>query len=341
MKRKALIITGCILIVLLLAWVTLRGRFLTDDWGADGQLGQIIAVETSLLKAWQQEGALKSILNPGSSSDEVKMLQRMLSQDPEAYPERMVTGYYGTLTVEAVKRFQREEELRPTGVVDATTRDTLNKIFLSHLCPSPDGEVSDLMYYQVRRTKPLPSGYVPDDLIEISQKVRSYGIACARKDIVDDLLAMVSGARADGVELMVTSGYRKPEIQKHLYDLWFQLEGVKAVNEVAYPGFSEHQLGTAFDFTDTSIGNALVSRQFGTSKGGRWMQENAHRFGFSMSFPKNKLVETGFEYEPWHWRYVGVENATKLKEMGKAYNELVFDSAGEEARAVTTVDERR
>jgi D-alanyl-D-alanine carboxypeptidase len=136
---------------------------------------------------------------------------------------------------------------------------------------------------------------------------------------------MFTAARNVGVELKITSGYRKPEIQKYLYDFWSDLHGRQPVHEVALPGFSEHQLGTTFDLTDASIQNALVDKRFYTSKGGKWMQANAHLYGFIMSFPEGKELATGYVFEPWHWRYVGTEAATAIYSGKLTFNE--FDLA--------------
>ena len=98
--------------------------------------------------------------------------------------------------------------------------------------------------------------------------------------------------------------------------------GNEAQYFIAEPGKSEHHLGTAIDITDASIGYAAVDTRFGESAGGVWMKENAHAYGFVMSYPEGLEEKTGYHYEPWHWRFVGAEVAAALRNQGKTINDL-------------------
>lgn len=289
------------------------------------QLAQIIAIETSLLKKWQESGALRQTLAYDSEGPSVSLLQRMLSQDPIIYPEKKITGYYGDNTKNAVINFQKDYSLPVTGEVDEITLKKLNEIFLSSLCPEPEVVYPDLLMRKIQRTNKLPLDYVPAGLEEISKKVRTAGIACLRPDVTPHLVRMFADASRDGVELMVTSGYRKPEIQKYLYDFWIEIEGPGVAEEIAEPGVSEHQLGSTVDLTDASIGYAGVDYRFESSRGGAWLAEHAHTYGFILSYPEHKRNVTGFSYEPWHWRYVGADVASELKSRRLVYNEANFD----------------
>ncbi|MDO8575836.1 MAG: M15 family metallopeptidase, partial [bacterium] len=117
----------------------------------------------------------------------------------------------------------------------------------------------------------------------------------------------------------------KPEIQQYIYDVAVQAEGAAALREIARPGLSEHQLGSTVDLTDASIGFAGTDAGFATGVGGLWLQQHAHEYGFIMSYPEGKQAQTGFKYEPWHWRYVGADAATRLRGSGLTYNEGDFD----------------
>jgi D-alanyl-D-alanine carboxypeptidase len=81
-------------------------------------------------------------------------------------------------------------------------------------------------------------------------------------------------------------------------------------------GYSEHQLGTTVDLTTEGVKIPLTTN-FEDTPSYKWLSENAYRYGFTLSYPKNNLY---YEYEPWHWRFVGVELATKL------YNEKIYFS---------------
>lgn len=289
-------------------------------------LAQIMAVETDLLKAWQQSKGLQNTLAYNSVGNDVVLLQKMLSQDPGIYPEQKLTGYYGNLTRQAVFRFQKEYGLVQTGVVDTATKDKLNEVFLSFLCPEQTAIYPEFSLKKVTKQFSLPKDYVPPSLENISNKVKTIGIACLRQDVAPYLIQMFNDAQKDGVYLAVTSGYRKPEIQKYLYDFWLRLHGPSALDEIAEPGASEHQLGTTIDLTDASIGYAGVDNRFANSEGGKWLAVNAYKYGFVLSYPKGKEKNTGYKYEAWHWRFVGADIATSLYNQGLAFNEAAFDT---------------
>lgn len=290
------------------------------------QLAQIIAIETDLLKTWQQSNGLSNTLAYNDAGHNVVLLQRMLSKDSGIYPEKRITGYYGNLTREAVVRFQKEYNLPQTGIVDVATKDKLNEIFLSFLCPEQTIIYPEFLLKKVTKQLPLPNDYVPPSLEDVSSKIKTIDTICVRQDVVPHLIQMFNDAQKDGVYLAVTSGYRKPEIQKYLYDFWLKTQGVSALDVIAEPGKSEHQLGTTVDLTDSSIGYAGVDNRFARSDGGMWLAQNAHKYGFTMSYHKGKERITGYQYEPWHWRFVGVDIATSLYNQGLAFSEITLDT---------------
>lgn len=326
-KKIIIVILTFTLLGIILIFITykLSPSKLNLDLRRENYLAKIIAVETNLLKAWQQSKGLRRNLNYQSSGNDVVLLQKMLSQDPNIYPEQRVTGYYGELTRQAVIRFQKEYGLPETGIVDSATREKLNEVFLSFLCPEQTLIYPEFLLKKVNRQFSLPNDYVPPSLENVSNKVKTIGIVCLRQDVVPYLVQMFKDAQKNGVYLAVTSGYRKPEIQKYLYDFWLRLGGSAVLDSIAKPGHSEHQLGTTVDLTDSSIGYAMVDERFGESVGGRWLSQNAHKYGFTMSYPKGKEKITGYRYEPWHWRFVGKDVATILYSQNLAFNETNFD----------------
>jgi len=286
------------------------------------QLAQIMTIEAELLSDWQQTQGIDQDLSRGDSGWQVRVLQRLLSQDSDIYPEQMVTGYFGKRTKRAVERFQREYDISPTGYVGPITRKQIHEVLLSHLCPSSDKHRPDYTLRKVTPSSPLPENYIPNTLQDISDKVPTTGTICLRSDVIPHLEDMMEAAREDGIELTVTSGYRKPEIQQYLLLYWLDRDGGKAFDEVASPGESEHQLGTVVDLTAEGVDNDPVSPDFGDSAAGKWMKKNAYRYGFIMSYPKNKESETGYAHEPWHWRYVGKDIAKQVAESEKAFTEF-------------------
>jgi D-alanyl-D-alanine carboxypeptidase len=116
-----------------------------------------------------------------------------------------------------------------------------------------------------------------------------------------------------GAQLTVVSPYRSYPDQVEVYNRWVrQLGQAQADRQSARPGYSEHQTGLAVDI-DTA-----VDQGFGSTPAGQWLAANSWRYGFILRYPADPALEqiTGYEYEPWHFRYVGVELATEMHEEG-------------------------
>ncbi len=169
----------------------------------------------------------------------------------------------------------------------------------------------------------LPQDYVPKDLIKADMPLSPRSnFPYVRRDAHDALKAMFEAASDDGIELWFHSGYRTYQAQKQLYDNYVQRNGqTRADIFSARPGHSEHQSGLAIDITSPSSSGPF-DRAFGTSIEGSWVAKNAHNFGFIVRYPEDKAEITGYMYEPWHLRYVGVELATELFIIGKVMEEL-------------------
>ncbi|MDR2740727.1 MAG: M15 family metallopeptidase [Treponema sp.] len=155
------------------------------------------------------------------------------------------------------------------------------------------------------KTHPLPEGYAPEDLVDLSggsYEVNRRGHRL-RQAAADSLEEMAAAARADGVTLIVSSAYRSYEYQVEVYARNVTEMGREAADrESARPGYSQHQLGLVADFgaEDGSIGD-----HFAQTPAGRWMAANAGGFGWSLSFPQDMEAVTGYRWESWHYRYVG------------------------------------
>ena len=116
--------------------------------------------------------------------------------------------------------------------------------------------------------------------------------------------------------LILNSGFRTYNTQKALYDRTKETKGLPVAEKLsARPGHSEHQLGLAADFSARGQG-CVILVCFGNTEAGRWLADNAHEYGFILRYPKGYRAITGFQYEPWHFRYVGVELATAMHTNG-------------------------
>ncbi|MGK7910616.1 MAG: D-alanyl-D-alanine carboxypeptidase family protein [Synechococcus sp.] len=117
---------------------------------------------------------------------------------------------------------------------------------------------------------------------------------------------MQAMARQSGLELVPISGFRSTEVQEFLFFQVGQSQSLTPQERAlvsAPPGYSEHHTGYAIDIGDGRRPNTHLSVAFETTAAFRWLQANAARYGFELSFPKDN--ESGVSYEPWHWRFVG------------------------------------
>lgn len=129
---------------------------------------------------------------------------------------------------------------------------------------------------------------------------------------------LLSSATSDGIHLQVLSAYRSFATQAALKSGYKVTYGVGTANQFsADQGYSEHQLGTTVDFTNPTVGDRLDG--FDGTAEYKWLTDNAYKYGFVLSYPKNNAY---YQYEPWHWRYVGVDLAIKLHNEGKYFYDL-------------------
>ena len=151
-----------------------------------------------------------------------------------------------------------------------------------------------------------------------------------RPEAAQALEALFAGAAEEGITLYATSGYRSYSTQKAIFDRKAEERGEQAANRsVAKPGYSEHQTGLAMDIEgETTLGTGLTEA-FGESPEGIWVAENCHEYGFIIRYPQDKTSITGYIYEPWHIRYVGVEAATEIAALGVTFEEYILMVRGE------------
>ena len=126
---------------------------------------------------------------------------------------------------------------------------------------------------------------------------------------------MASEAALSNFNLEAFSTYRSFEYQTELYERYVARDGKeKADRYSARPGYSEHQTGLAFDIGEVNYEQYYATAEFGETEAGKWVAENAHRFGFIMRYPLGKEEITGYMHEAWHFRYVGPEIAKEIFE---------------------------
>lgn len=161
----------------------------------------------------------------------------------------------------------------------------------------------------------LPANYAPTDLAEPDIRFSfSYkgDKRKLRKEAADAIEQLFRAAEKKKVILYAVSGYRSYTRQKQIYDRNVSTRGKTATDKVsAMPGSSEHQTGLTMDISANSVGCQL-SQYFGSTREGKWVAKNAHKYGYIIRYPEGKSKITGYHYEPWHIRYVGKTLATYL-----------------------------
>ncbi|WP_050741391.1 D-alanyl-D-alanine carboxypeptidase family protein [Acetobacterium bakii] len=186
--------------------------------------------------------------------------------------------------------------------------------------PGPTEQPLGSITRLVNKNHSIPSNYVPSDLVWVNlPSTRSTQL---RSVAAQGLAQLFQAASANGLNLYCCSGYRSYETQAGLYQWNVDTYGVQGAELVsARPGMSEHQLGLAMDVTSASVGYDLLE-SFGSTAEGRFIKENAHKYGFIVRYAEGKTNITGYAYEPWHLRYLGVDAATAIYNSGKTMEEF-------------------
>jgi D-alanyl-D-alanine carboxypeptidase len=170
----------------------------------------------------------------------------------------------------------------------------------------------------------LPQGYAPPDLTD-TKHAGLNAVHLVRAIVIDDLAAMVAAAKADGANLAVQSAYRSYAGQVLTFNDWVSQVGTaEALKTSARPGHSEHQLGTAVDFRTAGGASPWTYPDWATTKEGAWLAANAWEFGWVMSYPQGTSAVSCYRYEPWHYRYVGREQAAAIHGAGVTPREWLW-----------------
>jgi zinc D-Ala-D-Ala carboxypeptidase len=177
----------------------------------------------------------------------------------------------------------------------------------------------------VDRSHSLSPDYVPKDLVPLQDyRVPTLGsdVLRLRRGAAVSLGHLVEGAAADGEELVVASAYRSYEEQQLSHERLMSVFGTDADGMSAAPGHSQHQLGTAVDFTNAAAGYQ-VWMPFAQTSAYWWLEHRAWEYGFVLAYPRGKEEQTGYRWEPWHYRYVGVEDAKRLEKKNLSLQEFL------------------
>lgn len=160
--------------------------------------------------------------------------------------------------------------------------------------------------------------YRGQNLIDVDKQYNLYNTSFKlSEECYEAFLKMYNDAKEQGYAFKINSAYRSYETQIKIYQGWVNKDGVALADTYsARAGFSEHQTGYAFDVRDYPFTNDDYSK----TKSFTWVSENAYKYGFIIRFPKDKEYITGYQYEPWHYRYCGTECATYIHD-----NDITFE----------------
>lgn len=198
----------------------------------------------------------------------------------------------------------------------------------------------DSLWVLVNKSNPLPLDFAPKNLVIPNISIRedkSSAEKSVRKELATHLEEMFSDANKVANQLMLGSGYRSITQQTVYFNNMVSSVGYEQANKtIAVPSQSEHHTGLAVDISTVSR-ICYLAQCFEDTSDGKWLQEYSYKYGFILRYPKGKESITGYSYEPWHFRYVGIDLATALHE-----SSLTLDEAWQYLNeALTTLKSNR
>ena len=239
----------------------------------------------------------------------------ILNQDKKDYLISIVTEkYYLEKNLDQYLEFYEKNNKKGMYDIIAIVNVHANKEWYEDIM---EADITKENLILVNKFYQLKEDYTPENLVSVSNWY-CYGNNKITKEAYDSFLNMYQKAEESNIKLIINSSYRDYTSQEETYNNLKNSYGIKkADSQAARPGHSEHETGLAFDiFTP---GNTTTSN-FKDSEAYTWLKENAHLYGFIERYPEGKEYLTGYNFESWHWRYVGVEAAAKIQE-----EQITFD----------------
>ncbi len=223
-------------------------------------------------------------------------------------------AYYKSENLDRYKAYQISNP--DFSIEDIVTRVNLNldKEYYTDTLPAINLNTN---YLLVNKFYYLDSNYIPENLELLDSSYAKNGIYLV-KEAKDNIERLINDAKNDGMSIRVISAYRSYTYQENLYNNYVKNDGVEMADTYsARPGYSEHQTGLVVDVTRAydNFNNFENTDEY------NWMLENAANYGFILRYPKDKEAITTYSFEAWHYRYVGVELAQKIKASNLTFDE--------------------
>lgn len=256
-----------------------------------------------------------NLVKLGYSKRESKTIRKNLSKDEikkiDKYYENFVE--YSNVKYFHIENIDRYDKMKETNDYDINelimrVNASVDKPFYTDVktIDNPD----DILLL-VNKYYAFPDGYEPKDLVAVESTYM-------RSEAANAILKMVKAMRSNGLTINLLSGYRSYNTQISLYNRYVNKDGKeKADTYSARASHSEHQSGLAMDLSN----NWSLTEEFENTKEFAWLRKHAHEYGFILRYTKDKEYLTGYVYEPWHYRYVGVDEATIIHEKDITYEE--------------------
>ena len=228
--------------------------------------------------------------------------------------ELMQSNYYINDNVDRYLAYHEKNK-------DVITKELIARVNVNldydYYTNTKDTDMSKGYLILVNKYNKLASNYVPKNLVAISTKYGRPNLKVEKKTY-EQYAKMCDAAKLEELTLYATSPYRSYNTQLSLYKSYVARDGIKEADTYsARAGFSEHQTGLAIDILTpgATMNNFINTKEY------MWLIKNAHKYGFILRYPKGKEHITGYMFESWHYRYVGIEEAAKIYEKGITFDE--------------------
>ena len=273
----------------------------------------IILIITSIIY-----GINKSKNNKTNSKEQNKIENKDKVNDTKELTElekaKKDLAYYKDEYEDAYKEYREKNKDLSIEKVIINVNIGLNYDYYTHTKATKDLNTNTIL---VNKYNYLTEDYVPENLQTVDKKYSSKTLQLVdyAKEAFEELS---EAASKENYTVLAMSSYRSYQYQYNLYNRYVNTDGIEAADTYsARPGYSEHQTGLAVD-----VYNGKEDfTNFEKTKEYNWMQDNAYKFGFILRFPKDKVLETGYQYESWHYRYVGKEIAKYIHDNNLCFEE--------------------
>ena len=321
LKKEAFLLA--LVLILGIAGITVYftyDLFLTDNSPQEQEKSALEKLEDQGIKPVSKENFVNeanTLLSKGYTPDEINQIYEYMSDKNILAildaPYKDLKEFYKISNFEFSKleRYISYQENNNVSMQDAVTQVNLNldEKFYETIETISDPDAVTVL---VNKSHALPSDYVPSNLVSIP----SYPNYQIREEAVTDFENLLAAAKLENVFIIPYSTYRSYDKQNKLYNNYLNRDPVEVVDTYsARPGHSEHQTGLALDVRSSTLSDNLTDEDY------EWMLNNSYKYGFIIRYPKGHSEITGYQEEPWHLRYIGIEHATKVHELEITYDE--------------------